>query len=155
LSHCLDGRAEDADFVEGLLQAMGVGADQVMDWAYAEADPRATVAGLARAVTALAGAGNASARAITDAAADHLAQHLAAAWAKNGRQDVPVWSYAGGVFQAGLMVQAVQDRLGRPPQQPTLPPVGGALVQAAKDAGWVVEDGWLARVAAGLQAGGG
>ena len=150
LSQCLDGRRDDAAFACGMLDALGITGDGLIAWAYRPGDRRAAVAALARQVTDLAGLGNATASGIVADAARHLAQHLTTAWRRVGQSGVPVWTYAGGVFTDPGMRARVTGLIGGPPQVPRLPPVGGALLQAARQAGWTVDQNWVDRLAAGL-----
>ena len=150
LSQCLDGRREDAAFAAGMLGALGITGKMLIAWAYAPGDRRKAVAELARHVTGLAGVGNATAGGVVAEAARHLAQHLSTAWQMIGQSGVPVWSFAGGVFNDPGMRARVTGLIGTAPSQPRLPPVGGALLEAARQAGWEVDDAWVDRLAASL-----
>ena len=150
LSKCLDGRHEDQEFAVQILAALGVTRKRLITWAYGPGDRRAAVAGLARVVTGLANSGNVTASEIVENAAQHLAQHLTTAWRLIGQSGVPKWSFAGGVFNDLGIRARVAELVGAAPLLPRLPPVGGALLEAARRAGWVVDDGWVDRLATGL-----
>ncbi|MEO6298854.1 MAG: BadF/BadG/BcrA/BcrD ATPase family protein [Paracoccaceae bacterium] len=150
LSQCLDHRRDDPAFADAMLAALGLTVDRLSDWAYGQADRRRETAGLAKAVTAQALSGNRTAQEITDGAADALALHVTTAWRLLDRAGDPVWSFGGGVFQADIMLDKVQNRIGTPPLVPRLPPVGGALLQAARTAGWAVGEDWIDTLASSL-----
>lgn len=150
VSQCLDGRRDDGPFVAALLTAIGVTGPHLMEWVYSRSDVRKAIAGLATTVALLAEGGNSSAAAILDAAADQLALHLHTAWRLIEAKGPMVWSYAGGVFNSGLMLKKLQERAGCAPRLPRLPPVGGALLQAALNAGWQVDDAWVSTLASSL-----
>lgn len=150
LSQCLDRRRADRAFAQSMLAAMGIAAEALSDWVYGQPDHRLAMAGLAPAVTELAAAGNDLACAILDRAAQALALQVTTAWRLLGRDGAPVWSHAGGVFRSALALDLLQGRLGTPPLAPRLPPVGGALLQAARAAGWDVGEDWLDALAQSL-----
>ena len=150
LSQCLDQRRADPGFVSAMLSALGVGPENLAEWVYRQTDRRLAMAGIAPAVTALAAAGNVTAAAIVDAAVAALALHLTSAWRLLGRPGDLVWSYAGGVFRAEIVLTRLQARIGTRPLLPHLPPVGGALLQAARNAGWTVDAAWTRTLAGSL-----
>ena len=150
LSQCLDQRRADPGFVGAMLAALGVGPDNLAEWVYGQTDRRLAMAGIAPAVTALAAAGNVTAVGIVDAAVAALALHLTSAWRRLGRVGDLVWSYAGGVFRAEIVLRKLQTQIGTRPLLPCLPPVGGALLQAARNAGWTVDAAWTQTLAGSL-----
>jgi N-acetylglucosamine kinase-like BadF-type ATPase len=97
----------------------------------------------------LAETGDSGAVSIVEAAADELARHVRAIERRAGR-DAP-WSYAGGTFKSRFLLTAVAERIGRPPVSPRLPPIGGALLAAARLADWSTDDAWIERLRASLR----
>lgn len=146
-SRTLDGRDHHGGFTRGLLGRLGVAPGGLLPWCWALGNRRAGVAALASVVDAMAEAGDAEAAGLLGEAADRLVLHAEAAGAASG--GVLPWSYAGGLFNSGTVSLRVTSRLG-PPVPPLLPPVGGALLRAARGAGWDVGEGWVAALAAAL-----
>jgi N-acetylglucosamine kinase-like BadF-type ATPase len=97
----------------------------------------------------LAEAGDRGALSIVEAAADELSRHVVAIEPRVGR-GAP-WSYAGGTFRSRYFLGVVAERIGRPPVPPRLPPIGGALLAAAKLADWSTGDDWIEALGAALQ----
>ena len=145
-----DGRLPDAGLGAAVLAACGTDADGLIAWAYGAADVRATIAGLAPVVSTLAEAGNAAALDLLAKAAGHLAEHVNAARSRLGRQDLP-WSYAGGVFASSMILRALTRQLG-PATPPRLDPLGGAILSAARLAGWDTGPGFVGALGEGLAA---
>ena len=57
----------------------------------------------------------------------------------------------GGVFRdRQIVLRRVAEKLRQAPNPPRLPPVGGAILRAARRAGWVIDEVWLDRLAASL-----
>lgn len=149
VSRHLDGRQSAPGLAEGLLAALGIPGSELIAWTYGQAQPRAAVAALARHVDALA-AVDADAAGIMARAAGQLVDLARAAARASGASPEAGWSYAGGVFRSNVVRGAVTDAMGRPPLAPRLPPVGGALLVAARRAGWLVDDRFIATLAASL-----
>lgn len=148
----LDGRLPASGFSAAILQALGVGPEGLLDWCYAQDHRRSAIAGLARRVAERAAAGDAVALGILNRAGDALAETLLAAWRK-AAGDLPLrWSHAGGVMANPQVVARIALRVGVAPQPCRLPPVGGALLRAARLAGWEVTEDWVDRLAANLAA---
>ena len=150
VSRDLDGRAPAPELSHGILSALGVQSGDLIGWCYRLQNRRTGLAGLAVAVSALADAGCAEAVAILHSAADHLAAHITAAWHQTNPQGPLCWSYAGGVFSSQIVLRRVAEKLQHAPVPPRLPPVGGAILRAARRAGWVIDEAWLDRLAATL-----
>ena len=149
-SRHLDGRVSAPEFCDGILSALGLRADELIGWCYALENRRMGFAKLALATSALAEAGNADAGAILHTAADHLTQHITAAW-RQTKAEIPLrWSYAGGVFASAVVLQSVSQQVGCDPVPPRLPPVGGSLLRAAVNAGWRVDEAWITALAQSL-----
>lgn len=146
-TRALDGRADAAAFASGLLERIGVGPDGLLAWCWSLPNRRAGIAALAAVVDAMAAAGDASAADLLARAADHLVAHVRAA-AGRARSELP-WSFAGGLFNCGIVSLRATAQLG-PPQAPVLPPVGGAVLYAARAAGWDASPDWVAHLAEGL-----
>jgi N-acetylglucosamine kinase-like BadF-type ATPase len=148
----LDGRGPRTGLTQELFRHLQLDPkdanNQLEGWASGLAHPRSGIAALAPLATRLAENGDAVAIAIVDQAADELARHVAA-YSKQfaGLLD---WSYAGGSFTSPALLDAVAKRVGRPPVLPRLPPIGGALLAAAKLADWPADSTWIARLGAAL-----
>lgn len=148
ISQSLDGRAEPTALVDAVFAQLGLAggdpADALEGWVSRFSHPRSEIAALAPLATQLAQAGDAAASAIVERAADELARHVRAIERKAGGA-LP-WSYAGGTFASRFLLTAVANEIGRPPVPPRLPPIGGALLAAARLAGWATDDAWIERV---------
>ena len=153
-SQGLDGRGPQTGLAGAVLEALQIDPAKPVDglegWVSRFTQPRAEIAALAPLATRLAEAGDAVARSIIGQAADELARHVTAI-AKLACLPL-VWSYAGGTFHSMVLRDMVAARVGRPPEPPRLPPVGGALLAAAKHLGWQINDAWIDRLAASLEA---
>jgi N-acetylglucosamine kinase-like BadF-type ATPase len=153
-SQHLDGRTMAPGLVDGLFAGLGLDRTQPHDslagWFGGLTHRRSAVAAVALFVDALARRGDPTALAILDAAAEQLALHATAIARTIGAGAPAGWSYAGGAFHSHLLRDAVARRLGTPPQPPRLPPIGGALLAAATDAGWPIDDAWIDRLATSL-----
>ncbi|KQS82342.1 MULTISPECIES: N-acetylglucosamine kinase [unclassified Rhizobium] len=145
-TQALDGRRDGPEFARTILAACGVDETQLIGWAYGQDNARSGFADLARTVDALADAGDATAIAILEEAAEFLADLGFAARRAFGQPSL-AWSHAGSVFRSRLIRQEVERHLGSP-MAPRLPPVGGALWRAAKLAGWPADAGFIRSVAA-------
>jgi N-acetylglucosamine kinase-like BadF-type ATPase len=153
-SQDLDGRAEAPALTRALFDRLGLdlanAQDSLTGWVAELSHPRSAVAALAELVSVLAEAGDDAALTIMEEAANELARHIATAERKlPGGRELP-WSYAGGTFKSGLLLAALERRVGRPPLPPRLPPIGGALLHAARQAGWTADDAWIDRLAASI-----
>ncbi|KQT65771.1 MULTISPECIES: N-acetylglucosamine kinase [unclassified Aureimonas] len=151
-TRALDGRSDALPFAEALIGSLDLAPHEIMPWASSLQNRRASFAALARYVSALCEAGDPDAARLIEAAAAHLAAHATAAWRQVDADRPMIWTYAGGVFASPTFLAAVTRHLGRPPVPPRLPPVGGALLRAARRAGWAADDAWIDRLAAGLAA---
>lgn len=143
----LDGRLPATGFSAGLLEAIGVAAVGLLDWCYGQDHRRSAIADLARHVARMAAAGDGLALGILHRAGDELAATLLAAWRKAAGTRPLRWSYAGGVTSNRQVLARIAERVGCDPQPCRLPPVGGALLRAARLAGWQVDEAWVDRVA--------
>lgn len=141
-SQHLDGRKPPSGFAHGLLREMGVAEADLLSWTYGQ-NSRAGVASVAVLVSRLADAGVVEALALLTEAAGHLAQAGLAAGRLAGLAAPFRWSFAGGVMQDATVMAALADALG-PPTPPVLPPVGGAVLAAAKAAGWATGPEFIA-----------
>lgn len=153
-SQHLDGRTNAPDLVDSLFAGLGLDRTQPHDslagWFSGLSHRRSAVAAVAPLVDALARRGDPIALAILDDAAGLLAAHATAIARLAGADTLTGWSYAGGAFQSRLLRDALATRLGSPPRPPRLPPIGGALLAAATDAGWSIDDAWIDRLATSL-----
>lgn len=142
----LDGRTSCQAFAEGLLGALGLAPDQLIGWAYSD-NPRVKIAAVARHVSALTA--DPDAQALLTRAAAHLTA-LGHAAARTSGATTPQWSFAGGVFADPYLRQSVAAQMGTAPIAPRLPPVGGAVLVAARNAGWTTDAGFIQRLNASL-----
>ena len=147
-SKVIDGRLDGERFAAAIVAATGGSEDRLIAWFYDHPARRPAVAALARVIDRLAAAGDPLAAALFDAAADELAAHVIAARGKLSA-DLP-WAFVGGVSRSAGMLARVTARLGRPAKTPVLPPVGGALLRAARLAGWPADAAWIGNVARDL-----
>ena len=153
VSQSLDGRAPATALVEAVFTKLDIDisnpSDALEGWASSLSHPRSQIAALAPLAIQLAEAGDKGAGSIIDSAAQELARHVLAIERTVG-SDMP-WSYAGGLFNRQFLLRAVAEHVGRPPITPRLPPVGGALLAAARLAHWPTEDRWIEYLAASLR----
>jgi len=157
VSMTLDGRRAARALTDAILAALAIRPDELLAWCYELPDRRARFAALAPIVTELAEQRNADARAMIGQAADHLADHVAAAARQLSQQGsaaeatvFPRWSHAGSVFNSRLLVEMMTQRLGSAPVPARLPPIGGALLRAARHVHWSVDAAWLDRLSRSL-----
>lgn len=154
----LDGRGQGHAFAEAVLARIGVPGTELIGWISGLENRRAGIAALARLVGELAAAGEPTADRLVARAADHLAEQVETAWRSVGAPGPLVWTYAGGLFGGAALRRHMRARLGAP-RPPELPPVGGAILEAARRAGWTTDAAWRARLAAslaeGIRSGGG
>jgi glucosamine kinase len=149
VSRHLDGRQPCPDFAVPLLRRLGVDEDALIAWTYGQTHPRASVASVAREVSALADAGVAEAQTLMQAAALHLAEQGKTA-AQRAGATLQNWAVAGSVMRDATMMSALTTAMGSAPQPERLPPVGGAVLAAARHAGWVVDARFIGQLAASL-----
>jgi glucosamine kinase len=153
VTQSIDGRAPTSALVEALFANLGLDlanpSNGIEGWVSGLSHNRSAIAALAPLATRLAEAGDGQARSIIDAAANELARHVKAIERHVGR-DAP-WSYAGGTFASPYLLAAVTERIGRPPVAPRLPPIGGALLAAARLADWPTDNAWIERLRASIE----
>jgi N-acetylglucosamine kinase-like BadF-type ATPase len=153
VTQSIDGRAPPTAMVGALFADLNLDfsdpADAIQGWLSGLGHQRSAIAALAPIAMRLAETGDVAARAIIDAAAEQLSRHVRAIEHILG-PDAP-WSYAGGTFKSPVLLAAVIERIGRPPVPPRLPPIGGALLAAARLADWSTEDAWVEGLQASLQ----
>ena len=149
----LDDRLDAVDFARGILAGLGVesgdGYSGLMSWCFEAPHLRSVIAGVARAVDTLAQAGNRTALAILNEAADHLSAHVTAIIVRENGAPPPPWSFAGSVFESDTVREVLTKRQ-ETPFSPRLPPIAGGLWRAAPEAGWSVDAPWIARLAASI-----
>ena len=153
VTQSVDGRTPPTSMADALYAQVGANIADPQEglegWVSHLVHPRSAIAALAPIAMRLAETGDATARTIVFAAADELARHVTAIQPRVGR-DVP-WSYAGGTFNSPFLLAAVTERIGRPPVPPRLPPIGGALLAAARLADWSTDNAWIERLQASLR----
>lgn len=149
----IDGRTPPSALAKTLFQHLqldiGDPANSLEGWVVHLTHPRSEIGALAPLATQLAQAGDAAAIGLIEQAAEELAKHVAAI-SRFVAAETP-WSFGGGSFSSPVLLDAVAVRVGRPPVSPHLPPIGGALLAAAKLADWTVDSSWIARLGATLQ----
>ncbi len=149
VSRHLDGRQNAPGLAAGILEALGIPGSGLIEWTYGQAQPRAAVAALARRVDALA-AVDADAAGILGLAAAQLVDLARGAARASGVGPDAGWSFAGGVFRSACLLGEVTAAMGTQPLAPRLPPVGGAVLAAARRAGWRVDDRFITTLAGSL-----
>ncbi|OCJ10272.1 N-acetylglucosamine kinase [Rhizobium sp. AC27/96] len=155
VSQSLDGRAPATALAKALFSRLHLDAADPMnglgDWVSGLANPRAEIAALAALVDEVAQGGDEGALGLLEQAADELARHhrAIAEHCDPGAE----WTYAGGTFSSRILLSALERRIGRPPAQPKLPPIGGALLAAAQLLDWPLEEGWCEQIAATAKGG--
>lgn len=156
ICQALDGRKPEAvGFAQAVCTHMGwpttapAAMDALLGWHAEQPRPRSAVAQCARLVDELAAEGCAQATALLKDAAAQLAAHIHTARARLGGDTLP-WSYAGSVFNSPR-IRAELTALCGAPQLPTLPPLGGGVLRAARQAGWSIDSQWIATLAQSLK----
>lgn len=147
VSRHLDGRQDSAAFSQLLLQRLGIAAADLSTWTYGQSQPRVAIAAVARQVSALADSGVPQARALMQAAAAQLAALGHTAARLSGAMLPLRWSVAGSVLQDATVLQELTQKMGHAPIPPRLPPVAGAVLAAARRAGWAVNAAFIDRLA--------
>ena len=148
VSRHLDGRQRAAGVAAGILGGLGIAGEDLIAWTYGQ--PRVAVAGVAVQVSRLAEAGNRDARGVLRRAARELGDLTIAAMKAAGLVRGARWSFAGGVLGNPVVRAGLEARLGLAPTPPMLPPVGGAVLVAARDAGWDTGAEFVATLARSL-----
>ncbi len=151
ITRTIDGRSDHAAFARSLLEKIEVDQHGLLAWVYGLPHRRSGIAALAVMVDGLADAGDPTAARLMARAADELSRQVRAAWRLIGAPEPLIWSYAGSVFTSASIMRGMVDRLG-PPTPPQLPPVGGAILEAARRSGWATDTAWRSRLAATLAA---
>jgi glucosamine kinase len=146
LSQEIDGRRTPSSFGTALREALGIDADGLVDWVYGQDNPRAGIASVARHVSTLAAAGNADAQTILKDAAGELAKAARAAAKAASLADPTPYSTAGSVFLDPIVAAELARLLDAEPVPSHLPPVGGAVLDAARRAGWAIDQSWISRL---------
>lgn len=147
LSWTLDGRLEDAGFRDCLLEHIGIKDHELINWFYTLEHPRPSIAALAKTVDRLAESGNVRAQNILLEAAQHLCA-LARATQKKLKLERPTFSFAGSVFNSQTVRETVKENL-EPCGiwlEPRGSPLAGALLDAARHAGWNTDEIWLEQI---------
>jgi glucosamine kinase len=150
VSQHLDGRMSAPAFTDAILSSLKLRPDELIGWCYGLENRRVGFADLARLTSTLADVGDTDAIEILHRAADHLAAHITAAWRQTTTAMPVQWSYAGGVSNGAVVLQRIAVQVGCSPVPPRLPPIGGALLRAAANAGWSVDDGWIDHLSSSL-----
>jgi glucosamine kinase len=154
VSRAIDGRLAAPALVDSVFSFLDLDRDvpqeSLLQWHIGLSHQRSEIAEIATVVDALAGAGDSTASDILDEAVRHLALHVQAAWRRLDAISPGFWSYAGGVFASPRMLNRLAAKLGRAPLSPRLPPIGGALLRAARDLDWPVDEVWIERLGASI-----
>lgn len=153
VSQSLDGRQPPSRLAPLVLSHLQIDPADAMNglgaWVTDLAHPRPAIAALSRLVDQAAREGDMASRRLLDQAADELAKHYRAVAPDANGAD---WTHAGGTFASGLLLTALEQRIGRPALAPRLPPIGGALLVAAQMLGWSQDQDWLTTTAASARA---
>jgi glucosamine kinase len=153
VSQSIDGRGGPTGLTAALFEALVIDDPDPVNglegWVSRLTHPRSQIATLAPIATRLAASGDPAALAIIEAAADELARHITTVARK---AKLPTdWSYAGGTFSSPLLRDLVAARIGRQPMPPRLPPIGGALIAAAQQVGWPIDETWIERLKGSIE----
>lgn len=148
-TRALDGRGSDVDFAYLLLDGLRLAEADLIGWSYAELTRRSRIAGVAKLVSEIALV-NETARSILERAGDRLYEHAKAGFERSGLPESADWSYAGGVFTSEVVLGRLITRIGRAPTPPSLPPIGGALLRAARLSKWGTDGEWVGSLASSL-----
>jgi N-acetylglucosamine kinase-like BadF-type ATPase len=149
VSQSLDGRAKPTALADAIFDHLHLDKSDPVNglagWVSELANPRADVAALSILVDRVAEAGDEGALHLIGQAADELAKHYQAI---AGHCDPgSAWTYAGGTFSSRLLLKTVEQRIGKPAIAPKLPPIGGALLAAARRLDWPIDEDWLEQIA--------
>ncbi|EJC83271.1 putative N-acetylglucosamine kinase [Rhizobium leguminosarum bv. trifolii WSM2297] len=155
VTQSLDGRTPPTALAQALFAHLDVDAADPMNalggWISSLTNPRAQIAALSTLVDQIARGGDDGAIGLIDQAAGELARHHEAV---AGYCDPDAeWSYAGGTFSSQILLGKLEQRIGRPPASPRLPPIGGALLVAAQLLDWPLDEGWFGQIAATAKGG--
>lgn len=150
VSQSLDRRASATTLANTLLVHLGIDASDPMNglgiWVSSLSNPRADIAAISALVDQVAQDGDEGAIQLIERAADELAKHhRAIAYHCSSEAG---WTYAGGTFSSRILLEALERRIGTPPTIPKLPPIGGALLVAAKLLDWPLNERWFGQVVA-------
>ena len=142
----LDGRAEAAALADAVLAHLGLGPADLIGWASGPQATRERVAGVAQVAGLVAEAGDGATLELMRDAAGYLVQSGRTAARRAGLTGAARWSHAGGLFRSTTLLRLVMEGMGSAPAAPCLTPVGGALLLAARQAGWLPGEDWIAAV---------
>ncbi|WP_161992589.1 N-acetylglucosamine kinase [Aureimonas leprariae] len=152
----VDGRADAVPLRDALFRHLGLDASDglaaLLGWYYGQPHRRSATAALARVIDALAAGGDAHAGAIVDRAGELLSEHADALRRRLPGAAAWPWSHAGGAFASERLRARVAELQGSRPQPPSLPPIGGGLLEAARRGGLAPYAGWIARLRGALAA---
>ncbi|HEY3284641.1 MAG TPA: BadF/BadG/BcrA/BcrD ATPase family protein [Armatimonadota bacterium] len=155
-----DGRGDATGLTSALLQHLGLpDVEAIEGYPFGLKDLTTSVASLAPLVFDLASKGDQVAASILRQAGAHLSVPVSAVLRRLGLQDAPVCvACVGSVLtaQGSPVREALRGRLAELAPKatltlPLLPPVGGALLAAAKAAGHPVSPSFLARMKESLE----
>lgn len=150
VSQSLDGRTSATTLAKALLVHLGIDVADPMNglagWVSSLSNPRADIAAISTLVDQVAQDGDEGAIRLIEQAADELAKHYCAIAGHCSAE--ARWTYAGGTFSSRLLLEALERRIGTAPTRPKLPPIGGALLVAAKLLNWPFDEGWFGKIAA-------
>lgn len=144
ISQQVDGRRIQTAFASTILARLTIPGSDLIEWCYDLQDQRAGIAALAALVSDLAQAGDQDALALMTDAGRHLADLGQTAARLSGAPTI--WSYAGGVMNDQTVRDTLTKAMGCNPVVPVLPPVGGALLLAAKAAAWDTGQAFVTRL---------
>jgi glucosamine kinase len=147
LSWSIDGRLRDTEYRNALLERIGIKDTELITWFYNLEHPRPKIAALAKEVDKLAGFGNLTAKYILLEAAQHLTQ-LGLAAQKQLKLEQTSFSFAGSVFKSSMIRETLKHNVSSHGTwlEPRGSPLAGALLNAAQNAGWTVNQFWLEQI---------
>jgi glucosamine kinase len=153
VSQSLDGRRPASALTNAVFDQLQLDPTAPMDslcaWATSHAK-RSTIAALSAVVDRTAKAGDETAIALLELAADELARHhrAIAGHCEPGAE----WTFAGGTFQSATLLKSLEQRIGSSAIAPRLSPIGGAIFAAAQLLDWPLDDGWIGHLAVSARA---
>lgn len=138
LANVSDRRVVATRLSKHLATHLGLGQGQLdlLAWLNRQEHPRSAIAALAEQVDALALDGSETARNLLVSAAIELADQARSAWQNAGMETPLRWAHGGSVFKSSVVLQAVEEQLGTPPQEGAFHTLAGGLWLAAIAARW-------------------
>jgi N-acetylglucosamine kinase len=147
----IDGRRDDTGFANALCAVIGTNTADLIAWTYGHDDSRPAIASVARSVSVLASQGYSVAQGILSDAGEAVGiLGITASRAAGLNRDAP-WAHAGSVFNDTIFAETTASKMKSKAMPSRLPPVGGAVLDAAQRNGWDVTDRWIGTLGASIK----